>query len=133
MQLLLSVCLGGAVGSGARYLVGLAAARWLAGAAWPWATLMVNVVGCLVRGLLLATVAASASAPGWLRLGLTTGVMGGFTTYSTFNAELLAMLERGQAGRAASYLGATVLLGLAGGAVGLWLGRSLAGPAVGAP
>jgi CrcB protein len=86
----LLVALGGAMGSVARYGVGLAATRWV-GASFPVGTLAVNVVGSFVM-VLVVTVAARGGLSDDVKLFLTTGVMGGLTTYSAFNAETLALL-----------------------------------------
>lgn len=125
MRLLL-VCLGGALGSGLRYLLGLLAARFL-GLAFPWGTLGVNLIGSLlislVIGLSLARGGEAALISPTLRLFLTTGVMGGLTTYSAFNHEVLTLLEAGAGPRALGYISATLLGCLASGALGLWLAR----------
>jgi CrcB protein len=118
MDKLIWVVLGGGFGSGARYLVSLGAARWL-GPDLPWGTFSVNVLGSLALGLILAHPAFTPS----LRIALGTGVMGGFTTYSSFNAETLRLLERGSYATAAIYAGLTFVVCLGGGAAGLWLGR----------
>ena len=125
MTRLLIVCSGGALGAGARYLVATWAARAL-GADFPRGTLLVNVSGCFLLGVL---VAALSSRPGSddLRLFLGAGVLGGYTTYSSFNAETLALAGSGRAGAALAYLAATVVLGLAAGAAGLLAGRALVG------
>jgi CrcB protein len=114
---LLWVVAGGGLGSGARYLVGLASLRWL-GATLPWGTLAVNTVGSMLLGAILAQAGSEN-----VRLFLGTGVMGGFTTYSTFNAETLAMMQAGNYGAAATYAGTTFALCLLAGAAGMWLGR----------
>jgi fluoride exporter len=84
MTRLLWICLGGAVGTGARYLL----SGWLLRVAppgFPYGTLAVNVIGSFLLALLLQVPLTAESLPPTLRLALTTGVMGGFTTYSTFN------------------------------------------------
>ena len=111
MKLLL-VCAGGALGSGARYLVGLWAVEKL-GSSFPWGTLAVNLLGCLVLGALMRVGEKSSLLSPVAFVALTTGVMGGFTTYSSFNFEVFRMVELGRAGTAATY----VLLTLAGGAL----------------
>jgi fluoride exporter len=122
---LLIVCAGGALGSGARHLVATWAARTL-GADFPRGTLIVNVAGSFLLG---AVIAALASRPGSadLRLFLAAGVMGGFTTYSSFSAETLALAGEGRVVAAAGYVAVTLLAGLAAGALGLLAGRALAG------
>lgn len=119
---LLWVCLGGAVGSGARYLL----SGWVLermGAAFPWGTLCVNVVG----SFLLGAVVQAALTTQWMsptaQLALTAGVFGGFTTYSTFNQETLACLQRGAWMLACGIVLATVLGCLAAGALGQGLMR----------
>lgn len=120
---LLWVCAGGAVGSGARFLVGLVAVRWL-GSGFPWGTFGVNTLGSCLLGLLMASTEGTGIRED-VRLALGTGAMGGFTTYSTFNLDILRMMERQAWGLAFIYAGATLLSGLVGGAAGLALGRML--------
>jgi len=122
---LLIVCIGGALGSGARYLV----ATWAAGAFGPdlpRGTALVNLVGsfliALVMGLSLGTGAISPN----VRLFLTTGIMGGFTTYSSFNHETLHFVEEGAFGYAAAYVALTVVGCLAAGILGLASARLIA-------
>jgi CrcB protein len=91
---LLLVCAGGALGSGARYLVSTWAARAL-GADFPRGTLIVNVLGSFLLALLLGLAGTREAITPEARLFLGAGVLGGFTTYSSFNYETLALLERG--------------------------------------
>ena len=121
MQYVVWVAVGGGVGSALRYLVALGAGRTL-GAAFPYGTLTVNLVGSLVLAFLVTRFAGPPGATG-PRLALTTGAMGGFTTYSTFNYELLALIDAGRFGSALVYGGLTVLGALGAGAFGLWLSR----------
>lgn len=94
MERLLWVCLGSAVGGGARYLVSGWAAEAL-GAAFPYGTLAVNFLGSfLLASLMFAGLEAAVISP-TLRLALTTGMMGGFTTYSTFSYETMRYLQDG--------------------------------------
>ena len=118
----LIVALGGAAGSVARWMVGQA----LAGAArsLPWGTLAVNVAGSLLLGLVLAV--WPADRPSAARLLLGVGFCGGFTTFSTFSAELVAMLERGQGTRAGAYAVASLAAGALAMLAGLALGRAAA-------
>ena len=125
MRLLL-VCLGGAFGSGARYLVALALARPPA-LNFPWATFAVNVVGCFCLQLLVGLVAGGARLSDELRLMLATGVLGGFTTYSSFNTETLGLWRAGAPRLALVYLVATLLVCLAAGLAGAALARTLTG------
>jgi len=114
------ICLAGAIGSGARYLVGLWAAERL-GAGFPYGTLIVNLAGCFLIGALMH-VALSQGWPVTLRAVLTVGFLGGFTTYSSFNYETMRLFEEGAA-RAAVL---NVLLTLTGGMAAGWLGLLLA-------
>jgi fluoride exporter len=116
MQVLL-VALGGAVGSVARYSVGLAVARWF-GLAFPWGTLTVNIVGSLAIGLLAARFPANES----MRLLLGVGLLGGFTTFSAFSLETVRLIEH-QPGLAMLYVAASLLLGVGACWLGLFLGR----------
>ena len=91
----LLVVLGGGIGAAARHGVNVAAARWL-GTAFPWGTLTVNIVGSLAMGLLAAWFAfrADAGLTQHARLFLTTGILGGFTTFSAFSLDAAVMWER---------------------------------------
>jgi fluoride exporter len=107
MERFLWVCLGSAVGGGARYVVSGWTLKVL-GASFPYGTLAVNVLGSfLVAGLMFAGVEASAISP-TTRLALTTGVMGGFTTYSTFSYETMKYLQDGAWGIAVANVLITV-------------------------
>ena len=119
MPVWLAVALGGATGSLARYALG----QWLKVAvpAFPLATLAVNSLGGFAIGWLFAV---SADQPPWLRLGLMTGVMGGFTTFSAFSLETLLLWQEGRAWVALLNVGLNLALALGGCALGLWLGRS---------
>jgi CrcB protein len=103
---LLLVGLGGALGSVLRYLLSVVAMATL-GAAFPWGTLAVNILGSAAIG-----VAAAAGLEGQARLLLVTGFLGGFTTFSAFSLETGLLLERSPP-LAALYVAASVLLGLA--------------------
>jgi len=126
MYRFLLVCLGGAVGTGARYLIAVGAPRVL-GSSFPHATLTVNVVGSFLLGVTMHVgLSTNLISPG-LRLVLATGVLGGFTTYSTFNYETIAFLREGAFGLAGLNVAATLLLCLAAGAAGLTVARWLVG------
>ena len=120
--MLLAIAAGGAVGSVARYLIGAAVGARAAG--FPWGTLAINVSGSLLLAFLLVALAEPAQPPS-LRAGLTTGFCGGYTTFSTFSAETLALLEQGSYARAGGYAAASVLLSLAAALAGAALARSL--------
>ena len=108
MTRFLLVCLGGAVGTGARYLVGGHAERLL-GKGFPYGTLSVNLVGSFLIVLIMHLgLTRSAISPD-ARVILTTGVMGGFTTYSSFNFETLQFLRDGRPALALLNVGVTLL------------------------
>ena len=111
------VMAGGAVGAGARYLFGLAAADAL-GVAFPWGTWGVNIVGGLLMGLLVALVPNSGDT--W-RLFLGVGILGGFTTFSAFSLELFDMFAQGEPVLGGAY----AMSSMAGSVVALWAGLSL--------
>jgi CrcB protein len=117
------VALGGAVGSVARWLVGQALGG--AGRALPWGTLAVNVAGSLALGLVLSVWPADRPSAGRLLLGV--GFCGGFTTFSTLSAELVAMVQRGQGARAGAYAAASLAAGILAMLAGLALGRATTG------
>lgn len=97
------VAAGGAIGSVFRYLVGVWSVR-LAGVNFPWGTLTVNVVGSFLIGLLVELVARRLNASMEMRLFLVTGVLGGFTTFSSFSLDAVSLFERGALGLSAVYL-----------------------------
>ena len=122
----LLICLGGAVGTGARYLIATGAPRLL-GTSLPYATLIVNVVGSLLLGAIMHVgLTTNLMAPS-ARAVLATGVLGGFTTYSTFNYETIEYLRAGAFGLAALNVTLTLVLCLLAGALGLALARWLVG------
>ena len=123
MPSLLLVMLGGAIGAGLRYGVGLVAAERL-DAEFPWGTFLVNIAGGLGAGLLLGfLIARGETADPW-RLFLGAGLLGGFTTFSAFSAETAFMLQRGQFGLAALYVSASVTGALILLFAGLWLAKA---------
>jgi CrcB protein len=125
MPNLLLVMLGGAAGAGLRYAVGLQAAQAL-GRAFPWGTLIVNLAGSLLIGMLAAWLLKDGAGDRPLWLLLAVGGLGGFTTFSALSLELLGMLERGQAATAFAYAAGSVVLGLALAACGFTLARAAA-------
>jgi len=113
----------GALGSGARYLVGLWAVERL-GAAFPYGTLIVNVAGSFALGMVAHLATASAWSPE-LRAAIAIGFLGGFTTYSSFNQETLTLLGNGATGIAFMNIAITLTAGLAAGWLGLLVARQL--------
>ena len=113
----------GALGSGARYLVGLwAIERW--GSAFTYGTLIVNIIGCFALGFIAHLATASAWSPE-LRAAVVVGFLGGFTTYSSFNQETFTMLSSGAAGAAVMNIAITLVAGLAAAWLGLAAARQL--------
>ena len=126
MDRLAWVCLGSALGGGARYLISQAALQLL-GSSFPFGTLTVNVVGSFLIGLIMHVGLETALISATARIFLTTGVMGGLTTYSTFNYETLTLATEGDWQRAALNLAVTVAACLVAGLLGLASGRALVG------
>ena len=124
MERLAWVCLGSALGGGARYLISLGALRVL-GAAFPYGTLAVNVLGSFLIGLIMHVALETALISPTARIFLTTGIMGGLTTYSTFNYETLQLASDGEWLLASANLLATVGACLVAGVLGLASGRAL--------
>jgi len=119
------VGLGGALGSVARYGAGVLAARLL-GHGFPWGTLLVNLTGSFLISVILEVALLSSSMSFELRLFLATGVMGGFTTYSSFNYETLALVQSRGYALAGLNVAATLLGCALAGVLGLAAGRALA-------
>lgn len=123
----LLVFLGAGLGGALRHGVTVGCAR-VCGTAFPWGTLAVNVVGSFAMGAMAAWLALKAGE-GWsqpVRLFLTTGILGGFTTFSAFSLDAVVLWERGQTGLAGMYVAASVLLSIAGLLGGLAAVRALA-------
>ena len=116
----LSVALGGAIGATLRWLTGLLTLRVM-GQGFPWGTVTVNILGSFLMGVLVVALADR----GGLRAApfLMTGLLGGFTTFSAFSLDAVALLERGDLSLAAAYVGGSVLLGLAGLVLGMAMTR----------
>lgn len=116
MRTVLLVALGSGVGGSVRYLLGLVLQR--PGVGFPVATLVINVAGSFALGLILRLGMDPATMTPATRAFLTAGVCGGFTTFSTFSAESLALLEQGAWGRGAAYMVGSVVLSVGAAAVG---------------
>ena len=119
---LIPVMIGGAVGAGARYLVGGAVLARM-GPGFPWGTLTVNLVGGLAMGLLAGTLARGGGSEN-ARLLLAVGVLGGFTTFSAFGLETWTMLARGDVIPALGYVLASVVGAVLATGLGLTLVRA---------
>src|SRR5882672_2851555 len=126
MERLLLVCLGGAVGSGARYLVsGWVIGRF--GTGFSWGTVCVNVIGSFFIGAIMRIAGTTTWISPTTQLTLTVGVLGGFTTYSSFNYEVIASLEQGAWLLASLNVVGTVTACLAAGFLGLAVARGITG------
>lgn len=125
MEPFLWICLGGATGTGARYLIALWAAQRF-GSSFPYGTLIVNLVGCFVIAGVMH-VAAALSWPATLRSAITIGFIGGLTTYSSFNYETSRLLEEGAIGSASFNAVATIVGAFAAGWLGTVCARLLLG------
>ena len=119
----LAVFVGGGLGAALRHGVNLASARLL-GTAFPYHTLIINVTGSLVMGLIAAHFALKGDASQSWRLFLTTGILGGYTTFSAFSLDAALLYERGELGLAALYVLAAVALSIGGLFAGLALVRN---------
>jgi len=116
------VAAGGAIGAAARYLAGVAVLR-AAGPGFPWGTLAVNVAGSFLMGVLIVVLAhlgGTRFAP-----FLAVGVLGGFTTFSSFSLDAVTLYERGAVGAAAGYVAGSVVLSLAALFAGLAIARAV--------
>jgi CrcB protein len=112
---------GSFIGGAARYLISVAMKTMSKG--FPWGTLVVNLVGCLVIGLLWGFFSKNSSESSSWALFMTVGICGGFTTFSTFSKEALIMLQSGNIVGLLSYIGVSVIAGVALVAAGYYLAR----------
>jgi CrcB protein len=116
-----AVVLGGMLGTGLRLALDLALPHPVDG--FPWSTLLINVIGSLLLGLLVGTVWRRPTSASWLKAGLGVGALGAFTTFSAVMVSAVAMSASGQWMLAAGYLVASVVLGIGAAALGLRAGR----------
>ena len=124
MQSYMLVFLGGGIGAAARYwLSGLIHERL--GSGFPYGTLVVNIMGCFIIGLVMGSMQERFLSHPSLRLFLTIGILGGFTTFSSFSYETIAMLKDGEIAFASLNILASVLCCISGTWVGLIVGRTL--------
>jgi CrcB protein len=126
MQSYLFVFLGAGLGGVLRHFLNLTIGRAF-GTDFPWATAFINISGSLIMGLFVGWL-AFRGAGGWTqhaRLFFATGVLGGYTTFSTFSLETILLIERNQIGAALAYVGGSVIIGVLSLWGGLWLARSL--------
>lgn len=126
MNNVLAIALGAAIGANLRYGIGLWAAQRF-GTAWPYGTLIINLLGCLLIGVLLTLTANRLTLSEPVRLMLVTGLLGGFTTFSTFGYESFTLFNAGNWLAALGYVGGSVVGGLIAVVVGVELGRWIGG------
>lgn len=122
MNAILLVASGGAIGSVARYLVGVGMARAF-GVAFPYGTLAVNVIGGFLMGLFIELLARRFEGSPELRLFIAIGILGGFTTFSSFSLDVVVLWQRGELATALFYVLASVILSIGALFLGLWLAR----------
>jgi CrcB protein len=126
MRALLLIFLGSGLGGTVRHIVNSSCQRWF-GAQLPWGVFLINVSGSFIMGLAAGYFAFKAGA-GWsqsMRLFVTTGVLGGYTTFSAFSLDAVTLIERGDTLVAALYVGGSVGLSIIGLFLGLYLMRAL--------
>ncbi|MCC8980299.1 fluoride efflux transporter CrcB [Bradyrhizobium acaciae] len=111
VQLLAAVAIGGSLGSVARYLVAIGAGR-LVGTEFPWGTLVINIVGSFLIGVFAESFALSWNVSQTVRVFLTVGICGGFTTFSTFSLDAIVLMQRGELWSAGAYMAASVALSI---------------------
>jgi CrcB protein len=117
------VFVGAGVGGMLRHFLNIWIAR-LAGTHFPMHTFVINITGSIVMGIITALFALKGGATGHLRLFLATGILGGYTTFSTFSLDAILLLERHDYLPAAYYTGGSVVLSLLGLMAGLWIVRT---------
>ncbi len=122
MDKILWVGAGGFIGSALRYLVGGYVQQLSGSVSFPYGTFAVNIIGCFVIGLLSQVVALRGILSDEVRLLVLTGLLGGFTTFSTFSNESFALLHKGQTWLALANIGGQLVLGLAA----VWAGTAVA-------
>jgi CrcB protein len=124
MPVIVGVALGGALGASARYgLDRFIEARSFA--VFPWATFTINLTGCLLIGVIGESLVDRHHLPAWLRVGLVVGVIGGYTTFSTFAQETLTLVEARDLAVALAYVLGSVAAGIVAVYAGVLLGRTL--------
>ena len=124
MPVLLAVALGGALGSLARHGADRLIER-RSFSLFPWSTFTINATGCLLIGVVIAALVDRHHTPAWLRTGLVVGVLGGYTTFSTFAQEGVSLFEEGHGATALGYTLGSVFVGLVAVYAGTRLGRQL--------
>ena len=122
MNMIVAIAIGGAAGAVGRYFVTLGMASIL-GPGFPWGTIVVNIGGSLIMGVLVHVMATSWTVSPDVRAFMTVGVLGAFTTFSTFSLDAVTLYERGQIGLAAIYVIVSVAAAVGALVLGLKLAR----------
>ncbi|HEY4191596.1 MAG TPA: fluoride efflux transporter CrcB [Mesorhizobium sp.] len=124
MYNLVLVVIGGGLGAGARYLANIGAMR-LVGPNFPWGTMAINIAGSFAMGVFVALLGRRFGGSNELRMFIATGILGGFTTFSSFSLDFATLWERGTPLPAFGYALASVIGGIIALFVGLWLARTV--------
>ncbi len=119
MNIFLAIGIGGGLGALSRHYLNTAVAHWL-GTGFPYGIMLVNILGSVVMGLLIGLFAHVGEIPQAWKIFLTTGILGGFTTFSTFSLDSVLLIERGSYAAAALYIGGSVFISLAGLMLAMW-------------
>ena len=122
LQFIVAVAVRGSIGSVARYLVAIGSNK-IFGMNFPWGILIINVTGSFLIGALVGLFATRWDLPQAVRIFLTVGICGGYTTFSTFSLDSYYLLERGELGAALLYMIGSVLLSIGALGGGLYLSR----------
>jgi fluoride exporter len=122
LQFIVAVAVGGSIGSVARYLVAIGSNK-IFGMNFPWGILIINVTGSFLIDALVGLFATRSDLPQAVRIFLTVGICGGYTTFSTFSLDSYYLLERGELGAALLYMIGSVLLSIGALGGGLYLSR----------
>ena len=124
MPVIVGVALGGALGASARYGLDRFIEERVS-SVFPWATFTINVTGCFLIGILTEQLVDRHHLPAWIRVGVIVGVIGGYTTFSTFSQEAFTLIESRDFGITILYAAGSVVLGILAVWAGTVLGRAL--------
>jgi CrcB protein len=124
MPVVVGVAVGGALGASSRYLLDTLIERNVS-SIFPWATFTINITGCLLIGLCEATIVDRHDVPAWVRVGIVVGVLGGYTTFSTYAQESLQLFDARDVGLGLLYTVGSVATGVLAAYLGSLLGRQL--------
>lgn len=124
MQTVIAIAAGGGIGALIRHFLNLAVTH-VAGTGFPWGIFLINVLGSALMGVLVSLFAHVGEVPQPVKAFLTVGILGGFTTFSTFSLDTMALIERGQLGLAALYAIGSVVVSVGALYGGMMLVRGL--------